>query len=542
LAGISPFGLSPFVLVVAAGLASLVIFALNSALEAGLTLAWSVAGQRMAYDLSADLFKKMESLSLLFHHKHPVGDSLSRLTGDAYVVYTLAEGVLISPVQHLLTLVLLGAVAWRLDSQLTLLSFAVAPLTAAIALYLGRHLKARSRQSREAHSRLLSFVHQTLVALPVVQVFNAQARNGSRFHSLAEDAITLSQRGALLSGSLGLAGGLTRSIGMAAVLYYGGLRVLNGNLTVGALVVFVAYMRSLQGAVVGLLAVYAKMKSTEASLDRVAEILNANETIREAPKARRLPRPGKGKSRRLSFVQVSFGYEPDRPVIMDITLELLPGEVVALVGPSGAGKSTLACLIPRFYDPWQGQVLLDGVDVRDLQLSSLRADVAWVPQEPLLLPLSVTDNIRYGRPEASLTEVKAAAAAARAHQFIERLPHGYETVIGQRGTTLSGGEKQRLAIARALLKDSPVLVLDEPTSSLDAETEGLLLEALEVLMTGRTTLLIAHRMSTARAASRVVVLRDGRIRETGSGKQLQEAPAGHTLGWRVDSLTGEVKG
>jgi ATP-binding cassette subfamily B protein/subfamily B ATP-binding cassette protein MsbA len=250
-------------------------------------------------------------------------------------------------------------------------------------------------------------------------------------------------------------------------------------------------------------------------------VLDADDLVRERPGARAVgAMNGRG---RVGFERVTFGYEAGRPVLHQVTLEASPGETVALVGATGAGKSTLVSLIPRFFDPWQGRVTFEGVDVRDLTLSSLRAQVALVLQEPYLLPLGVAENVSYGRPGAGRAEIEAAAVAANADEFIRRLPAGYDTVLGERGATLSGGEKQRLAIARAFLKDAPVLVLDEPTSALDAETESQLLVALERLMRGRTTFIIAHRLSTIRRADRIVVLEGGRVAEVGSHRELLDA-------------------
>jgi ATP-binding cassette, subfamily B, bacterial len=241
----------------------------------------------------------------------------------------------------------------------------------------------------------------------------------------------------------------------------------------------------------------------------VLQILDMEPEVQDVPGA--LPLPASHGHVRLDAV--TFGYEPDRPVLHAVTLEALPGETVAIVGPTGVGKSTLMSLIPRFFDPWEGRVLVDGYDVRTVQLKSLREQVALVLQEPFLFPVSIAENIAYGRPDASQEEIEAAARAANAHAFIERLPQTYDTVVGERGATLSGGERQRLSIARALLKDAPILILDEPTSALDAETESLLLEALERLMEGRTTFIIAHRLSTIRGADRIAVLHEGRIVE-----------------------------
>ncbi|MBI3910591.1 MAG: ABC transporter ATP-binding protein, partial [Armatimonadetes bacterium] len=343
----------PIVLAFTAAGASLALFALNSGLDVGLSWAWTAAGQRMVYDLAADLFHRLQRLSLLFHRRRSVGDCLSRLTSDTWCVYSVSEGLLVSPVQHALTLATLGAVAWRLDPGLAALSLAIAPVLGGSALFFGRHLKRRARQSREAESRLMSFVHQTLGAIPVLQAFGSEKRNGERFRRLAGDTVALSQRRALLRYAFGLVSGLTVTIGTAFVLYFGSLRVLSGSLSLGSLLVFLAYLRSMQNASQGLLTTYGNLKSVEASIDRVLEVLDAEEEVREAPGARPLPQPVQGHIR---LEGVTFGYETGRPVLHAVTLEAHPGEVVAIVGPTGAGKSTLVSLIPRFFDPWGGRV------------------------------------------------------------------------------------------------------------------------------------------------------------------------------------------
>src|SRR5262249_53472839 len=262
--------------------------------------------------------------------------------------------------------------------------------------------------------------------------------------------------------------------------------------------------------------------SASASSRRVFEIFHAHDAIQDAPGARPLSVPPGNKPGHVRLENVTFGYESDQPVLKSITLDAYPGEIVALVGPTGAGKSTLASLIPRFFDPWEGRVVVDGMDVRDVQLSSLRAQVALVLQEPFLLPLTVAENIAYGRPKAGRAEIISAAVAANADEFIRRLPEGYDTVIGERGATLSGGEKQRLAIARALIKDAPILILDEPTSSLDGKTEASLIEALGRLMVERTTFIIAHRLSTIQRANKIIVIVNGKVVENGTHCQLLE--------------------
>ncbi|MBD2079358.1 ABC transporter ATP-binding protein [Leptolyngbya sp. FACHB-17] len=511
---------TPAVLIILAAIANLVLYTLNSALDACLTWAWSATGQGMVYDLARQLFAHLQRLSLQFHHQRTVGDSLSRLTGDTYCIYTLTGALLVSPVQHLFTLATIGWVAWRLNPLLTLLSFAIAPIMAGSALFFGSRLKRRTQQNREAQSRLMSFVHQTLTAIPIVQAFGSEALNRQKFLNLAEKAIALQQQAVLVNSTYGFVNGSITTIGTALILYMAGQQVLLGTLTVGSLLVFLAYLRSIQGAFRGLLTTYGQLKSTEANTDRVLEILETQETVRNQSGARPLMAPVKG---HIVLQGVTFGYEPAFPILHNVSLEARPGETVALVGATGAGKSTLVSLIPRFFDPWQGQVLFDGIDIRQLQLQSLRAHIALMLQDPFLLPLSIADNIAYGRPTASRAEVIAAARAANADAFIQQLPQGYDTLIGERGATLSGGQKQRLAIARALLKDARVLILDEPTSALDAQTESGLIEALERLKVGRTTLIIAHRLSTIRSADHIVVLEDGKIAETGTHLELLAA-------------------
>jgi ATP-binding cassette subfamily B protein/subfamily B ATP-binding cassette protein MsbA len=512
--------LTPPVLVIAAATAMLGLFAINSLLDLGLNWTWTKAGQRAVYDLAADLFNRFQRLSLLYHSRRNVGDVLNRLTEDTYCVYSLTSELLISPLQKLLTLGMIGTVAWKMDPILTLISLAVAPIMAGSSLVFAPRLKKRARLNIEARSRLMSFVHQTITTIPLVQAFSTEGSNRQEFQNLATGAVSASQHAVFLKNSYNLVNGLITTVGTAIVLFAAGQRVLTGTLSIGSLLVFLAYLGSMQGAIRGLLGIYANLKTTEARFDRVFEVIESKDFVREMPGARAMPKIIERQGRHVGFERVTFGYETGCPVIKDVTMEAQPGEAVALVGKLGAGKTTLVSLILRYFDPWGGRVTFDGIDVRKIKISSLRAQVAIVLQEPFLLPLSVAENIAYGLPGESRAEIEAAAIAANADEFIRNLPDGYNTIIGERGATLSGGEKQRLAIARALIKNAPVLILDEPTSALDAQTEALLLEALERLMAGRTTFTIAHRLSTIRRANRIVVLEEGKIMESGSHEEL----------------------
>jgi ATP-binding cassette subfamily B protein/subfamily B ATP-binding cassette protein MsbA len=291
---------------------------------------------------------------------------------------------------------------------------------------------------------------------------------------------------------------------------------LSGQIGIAMMILFLSYLVSLYTPIETVMYTSSTLQGAAGSARRVWQILQSESEVTDLPGARAVDRV----EGRVAFESTTFGYSPDRPVLRDISLAVSPGETVALVGASGAGKSTLMGLLPRFFDPWTGRVLVDGKDVREFTLKSLRNQISIVLQEPFLFPLSIAENIAYGRPQARPSEVEAAARAARAHDFIQKLSQGYQTVIGERGVTLSGGERQRISIARALLKNSPILILDEPTSALDAETEHDLLEALRALKAGRTTFIIAHRLSTVRAADRIVVLDAGRIVETGTESEL----------------------
>ena len=517
---------SRFALVAVAALASIAIFAVYELFDAVLTMSWSKAGQRMVYGLAGDLFLRLQRLSLLFHARRSVGDSLSRVTGDAWCVYKVTDSLLVVPARQIMVLVSVGALAWQLDRGLTLLMLAAIPVLAASAFHFGRLLKTAERRERETTAQLAAFVHQVLGAMPVVQAFGAASRNRSVFDALAAHHVRANRTGALVSNAYSVVNGVAMTIGVALVVYAGGRQVLAGAMTLGSLLVFIAYARALDKAIRELLTTYGNLRGAEASIDRVLEVLDAQEMVHDAPDAQPLPPRRDGHGGHLVFDRVTFDYEPGHPVLRELSLDVRPGETMALVGSSGAGKTSLASLVPRFFDPRHGRVLLDGMDLRAVTLSSLRQELALVLQDPFILPMTVAENIAYGKQHASRDEVVAAAVAANAHEFIRVLAHGYDTMLGEQGANLSGGQRQRLAIARALLKNPRVLILDEPTSALDAENERQILSALAHLMAGRTTLIIAHRLATVRFADRIAVLDRGRVVELGTHFELLAA-GGH---------------
>jgi ATP-binding cassette subfamily B protein/subfamily B ATP-binding cassette protein MsbA len=496
--------------------AGLIIFVFNSALDIILTFSWIRVGQQMVYDLMRDIFAFVQRRSLIFHNRNSVGDLMSRITADSWCIHSITDTLLFAPGHALITTIAMVIVMSSINFELTLLSLAVAPLMTGISLFFGKRIRAVSRQKRESESRIQSHVQQTLSGMIVVQAFAQEEREHYRFREFASAVIGAQKRSTLTGSVYNLMSGGISSLGTAAILYFGAYYVINGRLTVGSLLVFISYLGTLQGQLKAFTGIYSSLQSAGASVDRVMEVLDTEQEVESPPGAH----PLASVQGHIRFENVSFGYEINRLILHDVSFETLPGQTIAIVGPTGAGKSTLVSLIPRFFDPRQGRVTIDGKDVRQIELKSLRSQVGIVLQEPFLFPVSIAENIAYGRPNANREEIEAAALDANAHQFIERLPEGYDTIIGERGATLSGGERQRLSIARALLKDAPILILDEPTSALDAQTENLLLEALERLMKGRTTFIIAHRLSTIRKADRIIVLESGRIVETGNHKQL----------------------
>jgi ATP-binding cassette subfamily B protein/subfamily B ATP-binding cassette protein MsbA len=467
-------------------------------------------GQHMVYDLGADLFQHLQRLSLVFHSRQPVGDLVGRVTGDTYCVQLLISSALFPLLQALLTLVSMFLIMWRLEPTMTLLSLGVAPFLMLLIRFFGRPMKKRSRKRRELEGRLMSVVEQTLSALPVVQAFSREEREYNRFRAMAAETAAAYRRTVVADMWFKLFTGLVMAVGTAGLMWLGAHYALAGKVTVGTVLVFLTYLASLYEPLNAIVFTAPTLHYASANADRVMEILDTPPDVRDLPGARDVRLMG-----HVRYEDVTFAYDAGRPVLHGISFEARPGEVVALVGPSGAGKTTAVNLLVRFFDPANGCVLVDGHDLRQLTVHSLRQQVAIVLQEPFLFPLSVAENIAYGRPEATRAQVKAAAIAASADQFIQQLPDGYDTVIGERGTTLSGGEKQRLSIARAFLKDAPILILDEPTAALDARTEAQLLEVLELLMKGRTTFIIAHRLSTIRNADCILVLDRGMIVEQG---------------------------
>jgi ATP-binding cassette subfamily B protein/subfamily B ATP-binding cassette protein MsbA len=407
-------------------------------------------------------------------------------------------------------------ILWRLSPGLTLLALAVAPLMAWVFHRYARPMMEGGWRQQEIEGRIYEVIERTFSAMPAVQAFRREKLNEELFARATDEALTAVLSLTRIQLHFKILMGLSTAVGTAAILWIGAKLALDGQFTIGTILLFLSYLASLYAPIEAVMYSSSTVQGAAGSASRVREVLDTERDVTDKSGAITLPVA----SGLVVFENVTFGYDRDRTVLHGISLEAKPGETIALVGATGAGKSTLISLLPRFFDPEHGRVLIDGHDLRNVTLASLRQQIAIVLQEPFLFPLSIAENIAYGRPHATMSEIEAAARAARADDFIARLPEHYRTVIGERGATLSVGQRQRLSIARALLKNAPILILDEPTSALDAETGQALLDALAPLTRNRTTFIIAHRLSTIQRAHRIVVLEAGRIVETGTHTEL----------------------
>ena len=474
-------------------------------------------GLRMVFRLRCRLFDHLQRLSLAFHDTTKVGDSLYRVTWDTYCVQALFHSGLITALTASFTLLGIAGIMLFVDWLLTLVALAIAVPLLILIQKLDRPMRERSLRAAERDSDISTRVQETLSSIRAVQAFGREDDESQRFGRHADASLRAKLRLTVLQSGAQAMVGLLLAVGTAAVVGIGAWRVLQGVLTVGDIVLLVSYLAMLYKPLETLASTAATVQGAAAGAGRVFGILDHTPKVGDKPGAITLPARTAGP---IVFDQVSFAYDDGKPVLKDVCLEITAGQTVAFVGPSGAGKTTLANLAMRFYDPTEGRLTLNGSDLQSLTLESLRRNIALVLQEPVLFSSTIRENIAYGRPEATNEEIEAAAQAAGAHDFIQALANGYETQIGERGVILSGGQRQRLSIARAFLKDAPILILDEPTSALDSTTERQVLEALQRLMKDRTTLIIAHRLSTVRDADQIVVLQDGRIAERGTHTDL----------------------
>jgi ATP-binding cassette subfamily B protein/subfamily B ATP-binding cassette protein MsbA len=495
--------------------ATVVLFILNTVLNMLESYVSIDVRQRMTYDLGGDLFRHLQRLSLIFHTRRPVGDTIARVTGDPSCVPLIVLDALLPLLQSFVMLITMFLIMWRLQPTMTLVSLAVVPFLVVSIRIFSDAMTSRTRVRRDLEGSMMSVVEQTLSSIPVVQAFAREDLEHKRFRRYADETVVAYKRATFSSIWFSLFVGLITAVGTAVLIWLGGRYVLDGTMTTGTLLVFLAYLGQLYGPLNSITYTAQTLSYAFAQADRVEEVLSVPIDVQDRPDAKDADMRGV-----IRYEHVTFGYEPDRSVLRDISLEAGPGDMIAIVGPTGAGKTTLVNLLVRFFDPWSGRITVDGRDLHEFRYRSVRQQIALVLQDPFIFPFTVAENIAYARPDASPEEIEAAARASNADEFIARLGDGYATIIGERGATLSGGEKQRLSIARAFLKDAPILILDEPTSALDARTEAHLLDALERLMAGRLTFIIAHRLSTIRNADRILVLDHGEIVEQGRHEDL----------------------
>ena len=531
--------------------ASLVLYLVHSAVCAGhvyLTIGIGLRGLRRVRD---DVFGWIQRLSLRYHHGTVAGDIIFRAGTDTTAFQVLFQEGLLTVISATGTLLFMTVMMARLNLYLTAVALVAVPVLLVSIKMFGGTMRSRGMAAQQAESRVYSLIHQGITALPLIQSHAREDHEHRRFTAQTEAARRqkMAQQGleVFYWGSISVILGACT----LGVTWFGAQQVLSGNLTLGELLVFLAYVTQLFEPLHQLSKVGATLSSASASTRRVFEILDTPEDVKNRVEARPVlrgidvdgpaglpssaddmfaaaetpaapPPPGRPLQiyGNVTYDDVSFAYDPARPTLHHVSFKLLAGTSAAIIGPSGAGKTTLLNLLPRFFDPTNGAVLLEGVDLRELRLEDLRAQIGLVLQQPIILPATIAENIAYGKPDASMDEIEAAALAANASAFIERLPEHYQTVVGDGGAHLSVGEKQRINLARAFLKDAPILLMDEPTSALDVESEAQVVASLFALMKGRTTLMVAHRLTTIRRVDKILVVEDGRLTEMGQPDDL----------------------
>lgn len=464
-------------------------------------------GEKLLLDFRSDIFRHMQRLSLSYHDVKGIAESLYRVQYDAAAIQTIAVEHLIPLIGAGFTLIGMLYVSARIDWQLALVALLISPILFLISKSYRKGLRRGSREVKALEKSALGVVQEVLGALRVVKAFGREEDEQHRFVRRSVEGLRARVRLAWSEGKFNSLVGLTAAGGTAAVLFLGFRQVQAGVITLGDLMLMMGYITQLYEPLKTMGKKSAALQSQLASIERVFSLLDEMSEVVEKSEPRRIVR-ARGE---ISFHNVSFAYGQNRPALDCVSFEVHPGTCIGIVGATGAGKTTLVSLLTRFYDPTEGRILLDGVDLRDYSLADLRNQFALVLQEPVLFSTSAAENIAYARPGASEAEIVAAARAANAHDFICKLPEGYQTVVGERGMRLSGGERQRISIARAFLKDAPILILDEPTSSVDSKTEALILEAMSRLARGRTTLVISHRPSTLKQCDAIVTIEKGRL-------------------------------
>jgi subfamily B ATP-binding cassette protein MsbA len=473
-------------------------------------------GQWVANDLRIRIYAHLHRLSLAYYDGAKTGTLMSTITSDVATVQNFASSSTLGIIVDILTVILmLGLMLW-MDWDFTLIAVAFTPFLLMFVMRFKKAVKEVTRTVRVKQSEVVAVVQEGLGSVRAIKAFGRQdlelAHMEAASHATVEAALKARQVKSLLSPVVGVVVALCTAI----VLWKGTSLIVSGAMTAGALTVYLAYLTKFFKPVKDLASMTTAIAQTTVALERIQKILDADDIIRERADA---TDPGRVRGE-ITFEHVAFGYANEPPVLRDVSFTIKPGQVVGIVGPTGGGKSTVVSLIPRFYDPTAGRVLIDGTDISTHTLAALRSQIGFVLQETVLLRGTIRENIAYGRPGASEEEIIAAAKLANADEFIARMPRGYDSIVGERGDTLSGGQRQRIGIARAVIRNSPIMVLDEPTAALDTESERLVIEGLERLMKGRTVIMIAHRLSTLRDADKIIVLKDGVVAEEGRNDEL----------------------
>jgi len=492
-------------------------------------------GQRVTHEMRCRLYTHAQRLSMGYHDRKRTGDVISTVTSDVDAIQSAISSGLLDTLYYTMLLVGMSSLMFYLDWRFTLIALSIVPVLVVVVYTMTRRIKRASRDVRRREADLMSTMQEVLSSIRLVKAFGREDHERHRFEHASEKIVSSTLRARDVKAKLAPAVELIVALGSAVVLWFGARQVLNGVLSAGALVVFLLYLGKMYKPIRELSKLTDTYSRALVALDRINRFLAIECEVRDMPGAKRAPR-FRGA---LALDHVTFGYSPDRPTLVDLDLAIPAGSVAAIVGGSGAGKTTLINLIARFYDPQSGRVLIDGDDVRSFYQESLRERMSFVLQDTLLFRGPVWQNIAYGRPEATRRDIIRAAELANADAFIRELPEGYKTMVGERGVTLSGGQQRRIAIARAIVRDAPILILDEPLTGLDAASESLVLEALRQLMRGKTTLMIAHNLSTVQYADMIFVLEHGRLCEHGTHSSLLDANGAYA---RLYELQHTVQG
>lgn len=493
-----------------------VVFLVRGVFFFGQSYLVSYIGQKVIIDVREVMFRKFQRMPMAYFDRHQTGETMSFITNDVAAIQSALVDQLIEMVTE--GSILIGSIVMMLylDWKLTLLTLVVIPVVGQAMKIFGRKIKRNGTVIQERMADITSLLQESISSIRVVKSFVREKYEIERFSKQNQLNFQAAMKNVQLNSMLTPTVEFLAAISVTFIVWFGGYEVLNDEMTAGALVAFLTYAVNLANPVKRLSRVYGNLQRAMAAVDRVFAVIDLKETITDRPDAKALPET-KGE---VSISNVTFEYKKGVPALSDISLEVKPGQMIAFVGPSGAGKSTIANLIPRFYEVTSGKIAIDGHDIRDVTLASLREQIGIVPQETMLFSTTVRENIRYGRLDATDEEVEAAAKAANADSFIKELPQGYDTPIGERGLNLSGGQRQRMAIARAILKNPRILILDEATSALDTESEKIVQAALDKLMIGRTSFVIAHRLSTIFNADQIYVIDNGHVKEHGTHEEL----------------------